>query len=70
MMARLNVRLPILRIDREAPFYSVPLGLREADTFRVPVVQDFEVSQSGTETVQLGDLRFDHPVIRSDIVSI
>jgi len=42
MMARQNVRLPILTIERVAPFFWVSLGLREADTFRVSVVQDFE----------------------------
>jgi hypothetical protein len=41
MMARQNVRLPILTIERVAPFFWVSLGLREADTFRVSVVQDF-----------------------------
>jgi len=42
MMTHLNVRLPILTIEREAPFFWVSLGLREADAFRVLNVQDFE----------------------------
>jgi hypothetical protein len=42
MMARRNVRLPFLTIEREAPFCWVPLGLRKADTFMALVVQDFE----------------------------
>ena len=42
MMARQNVRLPILTIEREAPFFWVSLGLRKADAFRALVVQDFE----------------------------
>jgi len=41
-MARLNVRLPILTIEREAPFFWVSLGLREADAFRVLIVRDFQ----------------------------
>ena len=31
-MARQNVRLPILTIEREAPFFLVSLGLRKADS--------------------------------------
>ena len=42
MMARQNVRLPILTIEREAPFVWVSLGLREADAFRALGVEDFE----------------------------
>ena len=42
MMARLNVRLPILTIEREAPFFWVSLGLREAHVFGAMGVQDFE----------------------------
>jgi hypothetical protein len=42
MMARQNVRLPILTIERVATFFWVSLGLREADTFRAVVVQDFD----------------------------
>jgi len=41
-MARQNVRLPILTIERVAPFFWVSLGLREADAFRVLVVQHFD----------------------------
>jgi hypothetical protein len=45
MMARQNARLPILTIERGAPFFLVSLGLREADsppdlfrpTIRVPL---------------------------------
>ena len=36
------MRLPILTIERVALFFWVSLGLREADAFRVSVVQDFE----------------------------
>jgi len=36
------VRLPILTIERVAPFFWVSLGLRETDAFSVVVVQDFE----------------------------
>jgi hypothetical protein len=35
MMACQNVRLPILTIEQEAPFFWVSLGLREADAFKV-----------------------------------
>ena len=42
MMARQNVRLPILTIERVAPFFCVSLGLQEADVFRVSVVQDLD----------------------------
>ena len=41
-MARQNVRLPILTIERVAMFFWVSLGLREADEFRVLIVQNFE----------------------------
>jgi hypothetical protein len=63
MMARLNVRLPILTIEREAPFYWVPLGLREADTFRMPVVQDFE-----GVAVEDGDGTIGRPTTRSSLI--
>ena len=42
MMARQNVRLPILTIEQEAPFFWVSLGLRESNAYRALVVQDFE----------------------------
>jgi hypothetical protein len=38
----LNVRLPILTIEREAPFFWVSLGLREVHAFGAMVVQNFE----------------------------
>ena len=41
-MARQNVRLPILTIERVAPFFWVSLGLQEADRFRVALVEDFD----------------------------
>ena len=49
-MARQNVRLPILTIERVVLFFLVSLGLREADTFRVLVVRTSRVSPSRTET--------------------
>ncbi|MCI0428418.1 MAG: hypothetical protein L0Z46_10420 [Nitrospiraceae bacterium] len=36
------MRVPILTIERVVPFFWVLLGLREADAFRVLVVEDFD----------------------------
>jgi len=36
------VRLPILTIERVAPFCWVSIGLREASAFRVLIVQNFD----------------------------
>jgi hypothetical protein len=52
-MARQNVRLPILTNERVAPFFWVPLGLREADSlpdlFRPTIRTPLRASQAGSK---------------------
>ncbi len=64
MMARQSVRLPILTIEGEAPFFWVSLGLRESDAYRALVVQDFEgvaVEDGDAGAGEVGGESRDHP---------